>query len=132
MHIYNLEKWKPNHDFAVDYKFGEQRTRIVLVLTTVTMVVELFAGTIFGSMALLADGWHMSTHVAAFGITIYAYWYARKNKTNPDFTFSTGKVSVLGGSARVAPEPPIPCADCINRDPCPEKSPILQKSPLEI
>lgn len=80
MHIYNLEKWKPNHDFAVDYKFGEQRTRIVLVLTAVTMVVELFAGTIFGSMALLADGWHMSTHVAAFGITIFAYWYARKIK----------------------------------------------------
>ena len=48
---------------------------------------------------LLADGWHMATHVAAFGITLFAYQYARKNTKNPQYTFGTGKVSVLGGFA---------------------------------
>jgi cation diffusion facilitator family transporter len=99
MHIYNLEKWKVRHDFEISYHFGERRTRIVLLLTAVTMVIEIIAGMRFGSMALLADGWHMATHVAAFGITLFAYQYARKNKDNPDFTFSTGKVSVLGAFA---------------------------------
>lgn len=99
MHIYNLERWKTRHDFEISYRFGESRTRIVLALTGVTMIIEIIAGMVFGSMALLADGWHMATHVAAFGITIFAYRYARKNKDNPDFTFSTGKVSVLGAFA---------------------------------
>jgi len=63
------------------------------------MVVEIFAGSIFGSMALLADGWHMGTHVAAFMITIFAYRYARKHTNNPAYAFGTGKVSVLGGFA---------------------------------
>ena len=48
-------------------------------------------------MALLADGWHMGTHAAAFTITIFAYHYSRKHITNREFTFGTGKVSVLGG-----------------------------------
>ena len=99
MHIHNLDKWKTDHNFYTDQKFGEQRTKIVLYLTGITMIIEIIAGTIFGSMALLADGWHMATHVAAFGISMFAYHYARKNKNNPDFTFSTGKVSVLGGFA---------------------------------
>ncbi len=99
MHIYNLEKWKVHHDFEISYRFGEKRARIVLLLTAATMVIEIIAGTLFGSMALLADGWHMATHVVAFGITLFAYRYARKNKDNPDFTFSTGKVSVLGAFA---------------------------------
>jgi cation diffusion facilitator family transporter len=63
------------------------------------MVVEIVAGTIYGSMALLADGWHMMTHVAAFAITLFAYSFARKHKDNPDYSFSTGKVGVLGGFA---------------------------------
>ncbi|MBC8443615.1 MAG: cation transporter, partial [Deltaproteobacteria bacterium] len=96
MHIYNLERWKTRHDFEISYRFGESRTRIVLALTGVTMIIEIIAGMVFGSMALLADGWHIATHVAAFGITIFAYRYARKNKDNPDFTFSIGKVSALG------------------------------------
>jgi len=61
------------------------------------MMVEIVAGSVYGSMALLADGWHMGTHVAAFFVTIFAYRYARKNAKNPAFTFGTGKVSVLGG-----------------------------------
>lgn len=63
------------------------------------MGVEIIAGNMFGSMALLADGWHMGTHVAAFGISIFAYQYAKKNSLNPNFSFGTGKVSVLGGFA---------------------------------
>jgi cation diffusion facilitator family transporter len=61
------------------------------------MVVEIMAGTVFGSMALLADGWHMGTHVAAFMITTFAYRHARRHADNPDYSFGTGKVSVLGG-----------------------------------
>jgi len=63
------------------------------------MVTEIAAGLAFGSMALLADGWHMGTHTAAFLITIFAYRYAAKNAGNPSFAFGTGKVSVLGGFA---------------------------------
>lgn len=88
-----------SHDFVVEHASGEKRSKIVLLLTAVTMVVEIVAGTLFGSMALLADGWHMMTHVAAFSITLFAYAYARKNKDNADFSFSTGKVGVLGGFA---------------------------------
>jgi cation diffusion facilitator family transporter len=71
----------------------------VLLLTAVTMVVEIAAGVVFGSMALLADGWHMGTHAAAFAITIFAYRYARRYASSRRFTFGTAKVSVLGGFA---------------------------------
>ena len=71
----------------------------VLLLTAITMVVEIAAGLAFGSMALLADGWHMGTHVTAFGITIFAYRYARRHAHSARFSFGTGKVSVLGGFA---------------------------------
>ena len=70
-----------------------------MILTAVTMVVEIVTGWLFGSMALLADGWHITTHVAAFSITLFTYHYARKNLDNPKYTFGTGKVSVLGGLA---------------------------------
>jgi cation diffusion facilitator family transporter len=99
MHIHTLENWRHNHDFAVINEHGEQRTLQVLLLTAATMVVEIAAGFAYGSMALLADGWHMGTHVAAFMITIFAYRYARKHADDPSFTFGTGKVSVLGGFA---------------------------------
>ena len=99
MHTHTLEKWQHSHDFSVKNDKGERRTKYVLILTAITMVVEILAGSIFGSMALLADGWHMGTHVAAFMITIYAYRYARKHADNPAYAFGTGKVSVLGGFA---------------------------------
>ena len=99
MHIYTLENWQHNHDFSVKNDKGERRTKYVLILTAITMIVEIVAGSIFGSMALLADGWHMGTHVAAFMITIFAYRYARKHADNPAYAFGTGKVSVLGGFA---------------------------------
>ena len=97
MHIHTLDRWKHNHDFALIHEKGEARTKQVLVITVIAMVVEVVAGTLFGSMALLADGWHMGTHAAAFTITIFAYHYSRRHSANREFTFGTGKVSVLGG-----------------------------------
>ncbi len=100
MHTKELERHRPSHDFAHGAAAeGERKTWIVIGLTIVTMVVEIGAGFWFGSMALLADGWHMGTHAAAFGIAAFAYAYARKHADNPRFTFGTGKVSALGGFA---------------------------------
>jgi cation diffusion facilitator family transporter len=99
MHIHTLKKWQHNHDFSALHEQGERRTTQVLILTAVTMIVEIFAGTAYKSMALLADGWHMGTHGTAFLITIFAYRYARENVNNQKFAFGTGKISVLGGFA---------------------------------
>ncbi|MEZ8372229.1 CDF family Co(II)/Ni(II) efflux transporter DmeF [Vibrio splendidus] len=85
------------HNFSSHNSQGEKRTFYVLLLTIITMVVEIVAGTIYGSMALLADGWHMGTHAAAFSITLFAYRYAKKHAESERFSFGTGKVSVLGG-----------------------------------
>ena len=92
-----IKKWQHRHDFANHNLRGERRAYSVFLLTIMTMFIEIIAGTVYGSMALLADGWHMSTHAVAFLITIFAYQYARKHADNPSFTFGTGKASVLGG-----------------------------------
>lgn len=97
MHKHTLARWQHSHDFAFIHEKGEARTKQILVITALTMVAEIVAGSVFGSMALLADGWHMGTHAGAFAITIFAYRYSRKHKKDTDFTFGTGKVSVLGG-----------------------------------
>src|SRR5262245_46116023 len=77
----------------------EQRTWWVVWLTAIMMVGEIVGGTIYGSMALVADGWHMSTHAAALTIAALAYRYARKHRNNPSFAFGTGKVGELAGFA---------------------------------
>lgn len=89
MHIHTLEQWQHSHDFAIGHAHSEKRTKMVMLLTAVMMVVEIIAGTIYGSMALLADGWHMATHVAAFGIIVFAYRYARSHANNSKYTFGT-------------------------------------------
>jgi len=99
MHEQTLKNLHQNHNFNINNSKAERRTQYVLILTAITMVAEIVAGSVFGSMALLADGWHMGTHVAAFLITIFAYRYAKKHESNPLFSFGTGKVSVLGGFA---------------------------------
>jgi cation diffusion facilitator family transporter len=99
MHIENLKQWQHTHDYSHQSDKAEKSTLYVLILTAITMIVEIIAGTFYGSMALLADGWHMGTHVAAFMITVFAYRYARKHAENPAFAFGTGKVTVLGGFA---------------------------------
>ncbi|HIK31477.1 MAG TPA: CDF family Co(II)/Ni(II) efflux transporter DmeF [Oscillatoriales cyanobacterium M59_W2019_021] len=99
MHFHTLEEWQHAHNFQVGGDRAEKNTKLVMVLTAVTMVAEIVAGTIWGSMALLADGWHMATHVAAFGIAVFAYQYARNHANDPQYTFGTGKASILGGFA---------------------------------
>ena len=99
MHAYTLERWRHSHDFNLDSVAAERSTTRVIALTAVTMLIEIVAGVWLGSMALLADGWHMATHVAAFGITLFAYRYARQHADNPRYSFGTGKVSSLGAFA---------------------------------
>jgi cation diffusion facilitator family transporter len=71
----------------------------VVAITVTMMVGEIAAGAAFGSMALLADGWHMGTHAAALSVAVFAYVYARKHAADPRFSFGTGKVGALGGFA---------------------------------
>ena len=97
MHIHNLHRWKHSHRFNIEDGHAERNTRRVILLTLSMMIIEIAAGYIFGSMALLADGWNMGTHAAALGITAFAYYYARKHSKNPNYSFGTGKVGVLGG-----------------------------------
>lgn len=86
-----------------DHDRNERRTWMVIALTASMMVAEIAGGTIYGSMALLADGWHMSTHASALLITALAYRYARRHARNPRFSFGTGKLGDLAafGSATV-------------------------------
>jgi cation diffusion facilitator family transporter len=97
MHIYNLTKWQHEHNFTHIDPSNERKTLRVVLLTASMMGLEIAAGMIFGSMALLADGWHMGTHAAALAITVFAYRYATRHARDPRYTFGTGKISVLGG-----------------------------------
>ena len=99
MHRHDTRPWRHDHRFDPPSEGSERRTRLVVALTAVTMVVEVAAGLLYRSMALLADGWHMGTHVAALAIAVFAYRYARRHAEDVRFTFGTGKVGVLGGFA---------------------------------
>ena len=82
-----------------DHKRNERRVWLVIALTATMMVIEITAGTIYGSMALVADGWHMSTHAGALLITALAYVYARRHARDRRFSFGTGKFGDLAGFA---------------------------------
>jgi cation diffusion facilitator family transporter len=97
MHRTDHSRFRKAHDFVPDFSHAERRTRIVIGVTAVMMVVEIAVGLMSHSMALLADGWHMSTHVIAFVITAVAYHFARTQAGNARFSFGTGKIGVLGG-----------------------------------
>src|SRR5881396_1902512 len=97
MHRTDHSRFRKRHDFVPDFSHAERRTRIVIGITAVMMVIEIVAGLMSHSMALLADGWHMSTHVLAFLITAVAYYVARTQAGNARFSFGTGKIGVLGG-----------------------------------
>lgn len=100
MHAHSLDTWRHSHVFlGADHGRNERRTWLVVVLTAATMVAEIAAGLAFGSMALLADGWHMSTHAGALAIAAFAYRYARRHAGDPRFTFGTGKLGDLAGFA---------------------------------
>jgi len=85
------------HIFDTHNPLAERRTRQVMWLTAAMMVLEIVAGTLLGSMALLADGWHMSSHALALGVSAGAYWLARRHAGDPRFAFGTWKIEVLGG-----------------------------------
>ena len=91
----------PAHDHVFDAgnPAAERGTRVVLWITLATMVVEIVAGSWFNSMALLADGWHMSSHALAIGLSSFAYAAARRHAADRRFAFGTWKIEVLGGFA---------------------------------
>jgi cation diffusion facilitator family transporter len=96
MHSHSIDQWTHDHVFLSSrHDRNERRTRFVVVLTAAMMVGEITAGWAFGSMALLADGWHMGTHAAALGIAALAYLFARRQAANSSFTFGTGKFGDL-------------------------------------
>jgi len=100
MHSHSLDQWTHDHVFlGAKHSRNERRTWFVVVLTAVMMVGEIIAGILFGSMALLADGWHMATHAAALGIAALAYLFARRQARNSHFTFGTGKFGDLAAFA---------------------------------
>jgi len=96
----SLDPWRHDHVFLGE-KHGtyERRTWAVVTLTTVMMIAEIGGGVLFGSMALVADGLHMSTHVAALSIAALAYSIARRHITNDWFSFGTGKIGELAAFA---------------------------------
>jgi len=98
MHTRSLAAWQHEHVFLGDkHEQHERRTWLVVALTATMMVAEIAAGTVFGSMALVADGWHMSTHAAALTIAALAYGFARSHARDPRFAFGTGKLGELAG-----------------------------------
>ena len=99
MHTENLSRWMHDHVFDAASDAAERSTRIVMWITAVMMVVEIAAGWWFNSMALLADGWHMSSHAVAIGLSTLAYSTARRYSKDPRFAFGTWKIEVLGGFA---------------------------------
>src|SRR5499425_1834562 len=76
---------------------NERRTWTVIALCSFMMVAEIIGGLLFGSIALVADGLHMSTHAGALLLAALAYSYARRHADNPLFTFGTGKLGDLAG-----------------------------------
>jgi cation diffusion facilitator family transporter len=100
MHSHSLEQWTHDHVFlGAKHEQNERRTWFVVALTVIMMAGEITAGSLFGSMALLADGWHMGTHAAALGIAGAAYVFARRQTGNARFAFGTGKFGDLAAFA---------------------------------
>ena len=98
MTTHDLSTWQHSHDFGTArQQQAERRTRWVVALTFVAMVIEITAGWLSGSMALLADGWHMASHVGALGLAAFAYRFARSHAGDARYTFGTGKVTALAG-----------------------------------
>ena len=89
-----------SHDFlAASHDDNARRTLWVVALTAVMMAGEIVAGYVTGSMALLADGFHMATHAGALGLAALAYGYAKRHRNDPRYSFGTGKVGDLTGFA---------------------------------
>jgi len=95
----DLSDWTHDHAFDSNSEVAERSTRLVMWITVVTMFVEILAGWAFNSMSLLADGWHMSSHALAIGLSAVAYAAARTYANDPRFAFGTWKIEILAGFA---------------------------------
>ncbi|MGO4154959.1 CDF family Co(II)/Ni(II) efflux transporter DmeF [Cupriavidus sp. YAF13] len=99
MHTHDITPWTHTHVFDSGNKAAERGTRLVMLITAAMMVVEIAAGLWFNSMALLADGWHMSSHALAIGLSAFAYVAARRYAHDQRFAFGTWKIEILAGFA---------------------------------
>lgn len=97
MSIHNVSRLTHHHVFNVGSPVAERGARVVMLITVVMMVAEIVAGLWFNSMALLADGWHMSSHAFAIGLSAFAYASARRYASDPRFAFGTWKIEILAG-----------------------------------
>ena len=98
MHTQSVDPWRHSHSFGQErFQQAEKYTWLVILITTVTMIIEIAAGLIFGSMALLADGLHMGSHSLALVIAAIAYYFTRKHAHDARYSFGTGKINSLGG-----------------------------------
>jgi len=95
----DLSDWTHDHAFDSNSEVAERSTRLVMWITVVMMFVEILAGWAFNSMSLLADGWHMSSHALAIGLSAVAYAAARTYANDPRFAFGTWKIEILAGFA---------------------------------
>ena len=94
---HDLSRWTHDHRFTTGNAAAERGTRWVMWITLATMLLEIIAGSWYNSMALLADGWHMSSHALAIGLSAFAYSAARRYAGDPSFAFGTWKIEVLAG-----------------------------------
>ncbi|SPE34496.1 Cation diffusion facilitator family transporter [Burkholderiales bacterium] len=99
MHTQDLSAWHHDHSFDKGNIAAERGTRAVMWITAAMMMVEIAAGWGYNSMALLADGLHMSSHAVAIGLSAFAYAAARRHSADRRFAFGTWKIEVLGGFA---------------------------------
>jgi cation diffusion facilitator family transporter len=93
----SADSWRHSHVFNEGNPLAERNTRWAVVLTAFMMVAEIIGGWMYNSMALLADGWHMSSHALALGLSVLAYGAARRFAHDKRFAFGTWKIEVLGG-----------------------------------
>jgi len=99
MPTHDLSAWRHDHVFDAGNIAGERSTRVVMWITAIMMVAEIVAGWSYNSMALLADGFHMSSHAVAIGLSAFAYAAARRHAGDSRFAFGTWKIEVLAGFA---------------------------------
>ena len=97
MHTHDLTKWQHNHEFDTGNALAERGAKAVMWITLAMMVIEIAGGLWYNSMALLADGWHMSSHALALGLSAFAYVAARRYAHDPRFAFGTWKIEILAG-----------------------------------
>ena len=93
---FSAEGWQHSHVFDEGNPLAERNTLWAVILTAIMMVIEIAGGWVYNSMALLADGWHMSSHALALGLSVAAYAAARRFSSDVRFTFGTWKIEVLG------------------------------------